>query len=144
MPSALRHAAFTILCHRQHPASPAAASARIERLAEAIEAAAETGTDLGVAVIGNEPFDAAEIGDHVAPGNPRWDIALDPLAAAVLAGRPGVSARRFARLPLIRSTRRIATDLVAFLDAPTTSDAGSTSDATVARSIASSGEGAMR
>ena len=65
-------------------------------------------------VIGDEPFDVAEIADYVgsktattiAAAHP---IALDPLSASVLAGRSGVSAKRLARLPLARSIARSST-----------------------------------
>jgi len=39
-------------------------------------------------------------------------IADDPLAAATIAGRAGVSARRLRRLPLMRDATRLAHDLV--------------------------------
>jgi hypothetical protein len=40
-------------------------------------------------------------------------LPVDPLGAAVLAGRAGVSARRLQRLPLLRATARLADHLVA-------------------------------
>lgn len=140
--AALRHAAFAVICHRQHPASPAAASARIERLAETVESVANTVPAHGVAIIGSEPFDAAEIADHVAPGQPRWDIALDPLAAAVFAGRSGVSTRRLARLPLVRSASRLADDLDGLIrggSEPGHTDAAFAADAAVVQSTERTG-----
>jgi hypothetical protein len=67
-------------------------------------------------VIGRSPFDPAEIGqfvDQALPNTVRHTVALsdDPLAAATLAGRSGVSAKRLRRLPLMRDAAKLAGDL---------------------------------
>jgi hypothetical protein len=72
-----------------------------------------------VALIGDEPYDGADVlallDDAVptaAGRGPRLIVLpVDALAAAVLAGRTGVSARRFARLPLARAARTLARHL---------------------------------
>jgi hypothetical protein len=69
-----------------------------------------------VAVVGSDPFDPAEIAQHVEASVPGAvgevvTLADDPLAAAVLAGRAGVSANRLRRLPLMRSAATVASRL---------------------------------
>ena len=63
-------------------------------------------------MIGRAPFDADEIAGFVGAGavvSPTvFELADDPLAAAVLAGRSGVSQRRLLRLPLLRSAAVLA------------------------------------
>lgn len=113
---ALQDADAVLVVHRQAPASPAAATVRIERLIETVEELASLDALLVLAVIGATPFDPAEIGDFVAGAAPerlRRTVALsdDPLAAATLAGRSGVSARRLRRLPLMRDAARLACEL---------------------------------
>lgn len=101
----------TVICHRQEKASAAAATVRLERLAEQVHSVRADGPVV-IAVIGNEPFDCAEIGDHIDPDSTWVELASDPLAASVHAGHRGVSARRMERLPLSRTTRRLAGVLV--------------------------------
>lgn len=110
----LGRAAVTVVVHRQERASPAAASVRIERLVEVVEQLA--GFPVVLAIVGDDPFDPREIVqlvDEAAPGTVvAWaSLADDPLAAAVLAGRRGVSAPRLRRLPLVRSAAGLATEL---------------------------------
>ena len=100
-----------VICHRQEKASAAAATVRLERLREQVDSA-RAGIPMVIAVIGNEPFDCAEIGAHIDPDSTWVELAFDPLAASVHAGHRGVSARRMARLPLSRSTRRLADALL--------------------------------
>jgi hypothetical protein len=101
----LRWAAVTVVVHRQSPASAEAESVRLERLVEQVE-----GVDgpVVLALIGHVPFDPDDVAyfvDESAPGTivATCRLAEDPLAAAVLAGRAGVSAKRLQRLPLMRS-----------------------------------------
>ena len=97
----------TVICHRQDHSSPSAAAVRLERLREQVESTTTKACEVVVAVIGNEPFDCAQIAAHIDPDLTWVDLAVDPLAAAVHAGRQGVSARRLARLPLSRSARHL-------------------------------------
>ncbi len=114
--STLRLAETIVVCHRQEPASDAAAGVRLERTAELVESVAAVGARVVVAVIGDRPFDLDEVSDFVRRAAAPSSIAIvqladDPLAAAVLAGRAGVSARRFARLPLMRSASKLVETL---------------------------------
>jgi len=111
VPIGCRHAAMSLVCHRQDASSAPAATVRLERLAESVEALRATGHNVGIVLIGNEPFALDEILEFAAPEAPGWELAVDPLAAAVFAGRSGVSARRLARLPLVRSASHIASGL---------------------------------
>lgn len=117
VPSAIiGSAATTLVVHRQHAASAAAEAVRLERLVELIERLAATARTLTLAVIGNDPFEPAAIAQHVDASVPGAlaDVVMladDPLAAAVLAGRTGVSANRLRRLPLMRSAASAASRL---------------------------------
>lgn len=118
---ALRVAEVVVIGHRQTTASAAAATVRIERLVEVVEELAHLDAVFVLAVIGSTPFDPAEIGafvDQSVPDTVRMTVAIadDPLAAATIAGRAGVSAKRLGRLPLMRDASRLAgvlADLVA-------------------------------
>lgn len=124
LPGAVLDATAVVVLHRQEPSSVGAEAVRLDRLVEVLEQLATTRGRVVLGVIGDEPFDVAEIADYVgsktaitiAAAHP---IDLDPLSASVLAGRAGVSAKRLARLPLARSIASLATDLLA-VDAPTT------------------------
>ncbi len=117
----LRLADVVVIVHRQANASAAAATVRIERLVETVEELAHLDADVVLAVIGATPFDPAEIGSFVLQAVPEsigTTVALadDPLAAATIAGRAGVSAKRLRRLPLLRDASLVADavlDLVA-------------------------------
>ncbi len=107
----IRLADIVIVCHRQATASASAASVRIERTAELLELLAGRPGRIIVAVIGDQPFDRGEIHDFLADHASTIRthlLADDPLAAAAIAGRQGVSTSKFARLPLIRSCRDLA------------------------------------
>lgn len=113
VPAAIRLAETVIVCHRQATASAMASAVRLERTAELVAALAPGSRRTIVAVIGDQPFDSTEICDYLAAAaSPETiethQLAEDDLAAAVLAGRHGVSGRRFARLPLIRSCEGLA------------------------------------
>ena len=113
---ALRAADVVVVVHRQAAASAAAATVRVERLVETVEDLAHLDATVVLAVIGRSPFDPAEIGQFVGdavPGTLRHTVALadDPLAAATIAGRSGVSAKRLRRLPLMRDAARLAAEL---------------------------------
>lgn len=111
LPTATRHAELTVVVHRQDPASAQASTVRLERLAETVDALRTSGHQVALAVIGDEPFPLDEVTAFAAPGAAAWPLAVDPLAAQVLAGRTGVSVRRLARLPLMRSAARAAADI---------------------------------
>ena len=113
---ALRVADVVVVVHRQAPASAGAATVRIERLVETVEELAYLDAVFLLAVIGSAPFDPTEIGmfvDQSVPDTVRTTVAVaeDPLAAATIAGRTGVSAKRLRRLPLMRNAGVLATEL---------------------------------
>lgn len=113
---ALRTANVVVIVHRQATASAPAATVRIERLVESVEELAHLDAAFVLAVIGRSPFDPAEIGqfvDQSVPDTLRLTVELsdDPLAAATLAGRSGVSAKRLRRLPLMRDAAGLAAGL---------------------------------
>ncbi len=104
-------AAATVVVHRQATQSPAAAAVRLQRLADHVDAFAGTTTTPIVAVVGAAPFALDEIESFVADvagAVPVVGLPIDELAAAVLAGRSGVSAKRLARLPLLKASRDLA------------------------------------
>jgi hypothetical protein len=110
-PATIRHADAAVLCHRQEPSSARAASVRLERLAEQVDALRGLGCRPVLALIGEEPFGGDEVARFLGEDVEWRPLAPDPLAAAVLAGRSGVSERRLARLPLLRTARRLVDDL---------------------------------
>ena len=117
---AIRAADVVVIVHRQAAASAPAATVRVERLVESVEELAHLDVAFVLAVVGRSPFDPAEIGqfvDQAVPDTIRHTVALsdDPLAAATLAGRSGVSAKRLRRLPLMRDAARLAGDLADLL-----------------------------
>lgn len=101
-----------VVCHHQRTASVAAAGVRLERCAELVASLSGLRGQIVLAVIGDRPFDVTEIADFVTAETGidvlPHALADDPLAAAVLAGRTGVSSRRLARLPLMRSAVPLA------------------------------------
>lgn len=104
-------AAVTVVVHHQRSQSARAAAVRLQRLVDDIDAMASGQSGLVVAVIGAEPFDFEQIEELVADSvgsTPVIGLPVDALAAAVYAGRTGVSARRLARLPLARAARHLA------------------------------------
>ncbi|HSJ91508.1 MAG TPA: hypothetical protein VK917_05535 [Ilumatobacter sp.] len=104
-------AAVTVVVHRQAPQSARAAAVRLQRLADQLGALAASPNPTVVAVVGSQPFDLVEIERFLADAAgtvPFVGLPDDPLAAAVFAGRTGVSARRLARLPLVRAARDLA------------------------------------
>jgi len=130
IPRAALGASAIVVCHRQAAASAEAAAVRLERLVETVELLARLGVPPTVALIGDEPYEGAEVlallTEEVPAlsGLPRClvELPVDPLSAAVLAGRSGVSPRRFARLPLMRAARSLAGQL----DAATRNPHGAT------------------
>ena len=122
VPSVLPSAEVVVLVHRQATASAAAATVRVERLVETVETLADLPADIVLAVVGDTPFEAAEIAAFVndsVPDAVRMSGVLpdDPLSAATIAGRAGVSARRLGRLPLMRDASRLASAAAAMVAA---------------------------
>lgn len=104
-------AGMHVLVHRQAPQSARASAVRLQRLGEQARVLGGGPAPVVVAVVGATPFGFDEIEDHLVEGSGEVTVVglpHDPLAAAVLAGRTGVSARRLARLPLMRSARDLA------------------------------------
>jgi hypothetical protein len=110
LPVVVQLAHVAVLVHRQLPHAAGAEAVRVERLADVLAALATTNADIVVAVIGRRPFEPAEVVDIAAgPIDVTWvELADDPVTAAVLAGRTGVSRRRVARMPLSRGARALA------------------------------------
>ncbi|MDX2381574.1 MAG: hypothetical protein QNM02_17660 [Acidimicrobiia bacterium] len=125
VPSTVHGASAIVLCHRQEPASARAAAVRLERLAESVELLAHLDRPLTIVLIGDQPYGGHEIIDYLLGDESRIATAIaiprliplpdDPLCAAVLAGRVGVSTRRLGRLPLMRAARALAAHLRANL-----------------------------
>lgn len=111
-PALLSLASAIVVCHRQDTASAAAATVRLERLAELVQVLGAFGVPLIVALIGDRPFGSDEVSQFLAAdGHPEivmHSLPVDDLTAAVFAGRTGVSERRLARLPLIREASALA------------------------------------
>jgi MinD-like ATPase involved in chromosome partitioning or flagellar assembly len=106
----LNASAVVIVIHRQVRTSATAEAVRLERLIETVE---HVGAPIVLGVIGSDPFDPSEIVEFVSSSVPdvvtdSFLLEDDALAASVLSGRTGVSARRLARLPLMRSARTAA------------------------------------
>ena len=124
--SVVTQSALTLVVHRQAHQSARAAAVRLERLAECFEQLAAAGIETALAVIGRAPFDPDEIAAFVGTGAlvapTVFELADDPLAAAVLAGRSGVSPRRLLRLPLLRSAAVLAAYVSNRLTALATTD----------------------
>lgn len=107
----LAAASTLVLVHRQSPQSARAAAARLRRLVDQVDAVLGVSPLVIVAIVGGHPFALDEIERLVTErdaGVTVIGLPEDPLTAAVFAGRAGVSARRLARLPLMRSARRLA------------------------------------
>jgi len=121
-----------VLVVAQRPSSEGAAAAHIGRMtgvADQLRASAGAQPSVAVLVIGDRPFDPFEVGAHVrsrlgvvshervgdeAANDPHSGVFAfpsDPLAAAVLAGRAGMSARRWSRTRLGRAATFAAREL---------------------------------
>ena len=112
-------AAVVVIAHRQHSGSAAAAALGLERVAELSDLLATRSISTVVALIGQRPYAAGEVAEFVhADVVP---IAVDPWAAAVLAGRQG-SAARLARSALMRSMDALAGAVSSHLQPSAASD----------------------
>jgi hypothetical protein len=101
-------AATVVIGHRQARASAAAAAVRIERLADVVTSLAGTTARVIVALRGQQPYPGSEVAAFVDAQV--VEIADDPVAAALLAGRAG-SARRLNASALMRSVAALAAEL---------------------------------
>ncbi len=101
-------ASAIVVVHRQATQSAAAAAVRLRRLVDQVELVSQSAVRVTVALIGSKPFDHHEVAGSLVEGTAVVPLPVDPLAAAVYAGRRGVSPRRLARLPLNRAGSRLA------------------------------------
>jgi MinD-like ATPase involved in chromosome partitioning or flagellar assembly len=111
-------AAVTVLVHRQSTQSAAAAAVRLQRLAEQAVELSELASVLIVAIVGSTPFEASEIAGLLRDSGVVCEVVplpVDELAAAVYAGRTGVSPRRLERLPLTRDAAALTKHIRAAL-----------------------------
>jgi hypothetical protein len=116
----------------QRSASEGAAAAHIGRMsgiADQLRSLGDALPPVVVLVVGDRPFDPFEVGDHVRsrlgvvsdervgdeaanePSSGVFVLPSDPLAAAVLAGRAGMSARRWSKTRLGRAATIAAREL---------------------------------
>ena len=128
-PSALD---LLVMVVAQRPATEGAAAAHIGRMsgiADQLRSLGEALPPVVVLVVGDRPFDPFEVGDHVRsrlgvvsdersgdevanePSSAVLVLPSDPLAAAVLAGRAGMSARRWSKTRLGRAATFAAREL---------------------------------
>ena len=121
-----------VLVVAQRSSSAGAAAAHIGRMtgvADQLRASAGAQPPVAVLVIGDRPFNPFEVGDHIRsrlgvvsyervgdeaanePVSGVFAFPSDPLAAAVLAGRAGMSARRWSKTRLGRAAAFMAREL---------------------------------
>ena len=121
-----------VLVVAQRSSSAGAAAAHIGRMtgvADQLRASVGAHSPVAVLVVGDRPFDPFEVGDHLRsrlgvvshervgdeaanePGSGVFVLPSDPLAAAVLAGRAGTSARRWSKTRLGRAAAFAAREL---------------------------------
>ena len=104
-------ASIAVVVHRQSPQSARAAAVRLQRLSDEITSLSGSVPAVVVAVVGAVPFGPDEVAAFLSAGSSVVTVVAlpnDELAAAVMGGRTGVSPRRLARLPLIRSAQHLA------------------------------------
>lgn len=100
-----------VVVHHQSQQSARASAVRLQRLAVEVGGLHGSVPAVVVALVGTVPFGPTEVEAFLASAvGDVTVVALphDPLAASVLAGREGVSARRLARLPLMRGAQHLA------------------------------------
>lgn len=102
--------AAVVAVHRQATQSARASAVRLERFADHVTELTRVTRPVIAAILGGRPFDLDEIERFLGDAGPAAVVALpdDPLAAAVFAGRTGVSERRLSRLPLVSAGRHLA------------------------------------
>lgn len=109
-------ASLTLLLVRQAPTSAPATVARVDRAGEAMERLARTSLPVGVVVVGDGPYDAAEIASHVG-GELFGVLAEDPTGANQIAGAWTLG-KGAGRSPLLRSARPVAQAVTDVLVSP--------------------------
>ena len=111
-------AAVVVVTIRQPATSSRAAAAHLDRVGELVDALASRVLPTVVAVIGEEPYRASEIGEFLGRSPDRLAVVVladDPMGAAAVAGRERVG-RGFARSHLARSAAIVANELAVRLD----------------------------
>jgi MinD-like ATPase involved in chromosome partitioning or flagellar assembly len=124
----LAAASVIVLVHRQSTQSAAAAAVRLQRFVDQIAMCDAMAASIVVTVVGAVPFQLDQIEAFVADAvgaRPLVGLPEDQLAAAVFAGRVGVSPRRLARLPLSRASGHLADVVQATLSERIVSSSGS-------------------
>ncbi len=119
LPAAVAAAGTVVVVHHQSSASARASAVRLERLAETVISLVALMVPVRVAVVGERPFQVDEVerflldetAEHRALQLHVHPLSDDPLSAAVIAGRQGVSAKRVQRLPLARSAANLVEHL---------------------------------
>lgn len=106
-------AGVVVVAHRQHAGSAAAATVGLERVGDLCDLLTVRSIPFVVALIGDRPYGADEVGTFVG-ADVVVELAVDPWAAAVLAGRSG-SRTRLKRSPLWRSLGTLSSTVSAQL-----------------------------
>ncbi len=109
LPAAVARAQVVVVSFVQHSGSSAAAAVGLERLAERCHALMSRSLDAVIAVHGTAPYGVTEIGDYLGVDRV-VEVAEDPWAAAVVAGRAG-SAKRLERSAWWASMDALATSV---------------------------------
>lgn len=99
-------AGLVVVVHRQHPGSAAAATAGLERVGELCSLLSVRSIPFVVALVGDEPYGGDEVAAFVG-ADLLVELAVDPWAAAVLAGR-AASPARLKRSALAKSAAGLA------------------------------------
>ncbi|HSB88030.1 MAG TPA: hypothetical protein VLD86_17080 [Ilumatobacteraceae bacterium] len=102
----MSNAAVVVISHRQHAGSAAAATLGLERVADLVSLLSARSIPTVVALIGQRPYSTGEVSEFVE-ADAVVELADDPWAAAVFAGRAG-SAVRLRRSALMRSLADLA------------------------------------
>ncbi|MGD9792054.1 MAG: hypothetical protein AB7V43_01130 [Acidimicrobiia bacterium] len=119
-------AALVVVTVRQPRTSSRAAAAHLDRVGELVDALGSRMLPTVVAVIGEEPYRASEIGDFLGGSPDRVRVVViadDPVGAAAAAGRERVG-RGFARSHLARSAATVANELAVRLESLHSLDVG--------------------
>lgn len=116
--SVVGRAQLVLVTIRQASAPWRATAARLDRTSELVDALDRQGRAVSVAVVGDRPYEPAEVAAYLG-GRQLLAIAEDPAAASMLKGGAVIS-RRFERSRLHRSALGAATQLSEILAAAAT------------------------